>query len=354
MARAVAELLGEYEVLSNALNTEGCAAAELGREWTGLLNRALELAIRHGLEEQAGRAYSNLDTLYCHQRRFAEAEQYFTEGLAYCEDHDITTFANCLRGGWASALEQTGRWDEAVALSRELLRHGPSPINRISPLLCLGIVAARRGEDGVWELLDEAMTAASGTGEPVWITAARVARAEAHWLAGNMEAARREAELADDKSAGCDAWERGAIALWLRRTGSDRPPRAPLAEPYQIQLDGRPEQAARIWTELGCPLEAALAFHDAAAEAALRQALSILVTLRAPAVARVVRQRICYVRLAAHTAACKRSARNRTCSPSVNATSPTVWLTARDASSAYSASACWGNGGTPFPAGPVG
>jgi hypothetical protein len=236
---------------------------------TCLLNRALELAISHGLEEQAGRAYSN-----------------------YCEDHDISTFANCLRGGWASALEQTGRWDEAVALSRELLRHGPSPINRISPLLCLGIVAARRGEDGVWELLDEAVTAAAGTGEPVWITAAQVACAEAHWLAGNMEAGRRAAELADDKSAECDAWERGAIALWLRRTGSDRPPRGSLAEPYQVQLDGRPAQAAGMWTELRCPFEAAMAFYDAAAEATLRQALGILATLRAPAVARVVRQRM--------------------------------------------------------------
>ena len=84
----------------------------------------------------------------------------------------------------------------------------------------------------------------------------RLARAEAFWLEGNPADARREAELADDSSAGCDDWDRGAVAVWLRRTGSSRPPRGELAAPYQRQLDGDWAGAARLWMDLGCPYEA--------------------------------------------------------------------------------------------------
>ena len=49
------------------------------------------------LQEQAGRAYANLHSLYSALRRFAEPSV-FTDGIAYCDEHDITTYSNCLRG----------------------------------------------------------------------------------------------------------------------------------------------------------------------------------------------------------------------------------------------------------------
>ena len=50
--------------------------------------------------------------------------------------HDITTFAICLRGEHANVLERTSRWDEAVALSTEILiKVGPSPANRLCSLI---------------------------------------------------------------------------------------------------------------------------------------------------------------------------------------------------------------------------
>ena len=151
------------EVLSDALNTQGCASACLGREWTGLLHRALEIALSEGLDEQAGRAFSNLYSTYCVQRRFAEGERHCLDGIAYCDEHDITTWATSLRAQRTSALERTGRWDEAVALSTELLsRSGPSPVNRIYPLNSLAAIRGRRGEPEVWTCLDEAMSDATG------------------------------------------------------------------------------------------------------------------------------------------------------------------------------------------------
>jgi len=73
-------------------------------------------------------------------------------------------------------LERTGRWDESVALSTELLgRERPSPVNRLCLLTRIGMIRARRGEPGVWECLDEAMAAADGTGEPQQIAPVAVA-----------------------------------------------------------------------------------------------------------------------------------------------------------------------------------
>jgi DNA-binding CsgD family transcriptional regulator len=184
-----------------------------------------------------------------------------------------------------------GRWDESAALSLELLTwSGASPVNRINPLTSLGKILARRGEPGGWDRLDEAMRSAEGTTEPQHILRARVARAEAFWLAGQQAEARREAELADEVSAATDDWERGMISDWLRRTGSDRPSRGPLAGPYQLQAGGDWEQAARVWTGLGCRYEAALALLESGQEATLREALSILTDLGAAAAAGVARQ----------------------------------------------------------------
>jgi len=190
-------------------------------------------------------------------------------------------------------MTQTGRWDEAVALSAELLSdRGASPINRICPLASLGAIRARRGDPGAWECLDEALAAADGSGEPSQILGVRLVRAEAYWLAGEPAEARHEAELADDVAAGCDAWERGAAGLWLHRTGSSRSPQGELAEPYRLQLGGDWEKAAQIWAGLGCPYDAALTLLDASQEAPLREALKTFTDLGAAAAARITRQKM--------------------------------------------------------------
>jgi DNA-binding CsgD family transcriptional regulator len=203
----------------------------------------------------------------------------------------ISSAASC-----TGALEKRGRWDEALAMSREILdQAAPSPIIRLCPTNRIGTILARRGEPGAWEWLDEAMAAADATGEPHQVVPVRLVRAEAYWLEGRTADAIRETELADEAVNPRDAWLCGAVAAWLRRTGSVRAlriPRGELAEPYQHLVNGHWEKAAQLFSDLGCPYEAALAWLDAPDEAGLRKALDVFTSLGAAGAARLARQKL--------------------------------------------------------------
>ena len=292
-AQAVAGPLGLTEVLSDALNSQACAVRATGGQWAPTLRRALDTALAGQHEAQVARAYVNLHACYVADRDWAAAERYLTAGVAYCDDHDISTYSIFLRSERTSALERTGRWDEAVAICDELVREGgPSPNIRLCPLTRLGAIRARRSEPGAWERLDEAIEHADGAGEPQSIVAVRLARAEAFWLDGKLADARREAGLADDAVGGCDRWDRGAVGVWLQRVGVARPPRGEVAAPYRRQLDGDWAGAARLWADLGCPYEAGLALLGSADEASLREALQIFIDLGASATVRLTRQKM--------------------------------------------------------------
>jgi DNA-binding CsgD family transcriptional regulator/tetratricopeptide (TPR) repeat protein len=292
-AAAIAGPLGDTEVLSDALNTEACSLQATGGDWTAPMRQSLDIALAGPHEAQAGRAYTNFYASYVSARDFAGGETYFTGGVAYCDERDLTSYAIFLRSERTTMLERTGRWDEALAIADDLLRRGgPSPGIRLCPLNRLGAIRARRGEPGVWEYLNEAIEHALGGGEAQNVVPTRLNRAEVLWLQGDEAAAVREAELADDIAGGCGPWDRGLVAAWLRRTGSDRAPRGPVAAPYQRELDGDWSGAARLWQDLGCPYEAALALLGSQDEEDLRAAVQSLADLGAAATIRVARRKM--------------------------------------------------------------
>ena len=137
-----------------------------------------------------------------------------------------------------------------------------SPINRIQTLVVLGQIRARRGEGDLWRYLDEAAAAADGSGELQWVAAARLARAEAHWLAGDT-VGRRGGGIARTAAVACFPWDLGAAQAWLRRCGAGEEPSGLVAEPFQRELDGYPEKAVQLWLDLGCRYQAGLALFDA-------------------------------------------------------------------------------------------
>jgi DNA-binding CsgD family transcriptional regulator/tetratricopeptide (TPR) repeat protein len=288
----MAQQVNDPAVLSDALNTLGCCLSLDDDDWPVPLRQALDIAVAARLPEQAGRAFANLHSISCEHRRFAAAGQYYADGLRYTDEHDIGVYVNCLRGTQVFLLEQTGRWQEAVALGEQLLATAASPINRIQSLVVLGQIRARRGEAPAWPYLDEAAASADSSSEPQWIVAARLARAEAHWLAGDAARARAEADLARPAAAGVSGWDRGAVLSWLGRCGSGQELPGPVAEPYQRQLDGYPEKAAQLWTDFGCPYQAALTLYDTAEERLLRRALELFTGLGATAAVKATRQKM--------------------------------------------------------------
>jgi DNA-binding CsgD family transcriptional regulator len=288
-SREMAEQLRLTDVISDALDTEAKAIRGRAGEWAVLMEAALESALSGGHEEQAGRAFARAYMWYCDDLRPEEAERSYGDAFAYCEEHDIGTFVVCLQGQRTAVLEQSGRWDECISLGHALLdQYRLSPWNRLRPLCSTAIVMARRREQGFWPYLDEAMESALRLGEPEWIRPVGIARTEAYWLEGRLDAAISELDRVRSFSAGATAVERCWMALWRRRlTGIAD---AVDVEPFASQLAGDGARAAMLWDRLDCPYQAALALLDTKEEIHLRESLTRLVDLGADATARLVRR----------------------------------------------------------------
>ena len=117
------------------------------------------------------------------------------------------------------------------------------------------------------------------------------ARAEVAWLLGDREAVAgitdyplRLAQERGDRSV------LGELGVWRRRAGNGAEVSG-AAGPYAAELAGDWREAARQWTQVGCPYEAALALAQADEEKPLWQALTELQRLEArPAAAIVARK----------------------------------------------------------------
>jgi DNA-binding CsgD family transcriptional regulator/tetratricopeptide (TPR) repeat protein len=288
-ARKIAEQFGLSDVMSDALVAEAYVVRVMGGNWTVPMQAALEAALSGNHEEQAGRVFALTYLMYSTDLRHGEGEQCYTQAVAYCEEHDIGTFAVCLQGERTAYLEKIGRWDECVSLAHALLyRYTLSPWNRLKPLCSMAKVMARRGQQGCWPYLDEAIESAMRLGEPDWIVPVGMARTEAYWLEGHLDAAISELGRVRDVAAGLPVAQRAWVALWNRRlTGITD---VIDLEPFASQLAGDAPHAAELWDRLGYGYEAALALLDTKDEALLRESLTRLTDLGAVAAARLVRR----------------------------------------------------------------
>lgn len=279
LARRAQELgteFGTADLLSDALYTEASIRSSQDLDWQPLMMRALDVAVAAGAQGAAGRAYANLWLPLLARGRLAECAKYLEEGMQYCDEHDMPTYVGWLRAGQATMLLLAGEWEDAVAVARATLAgRTVSPANRALLVVPIGIVLARRGDAGAWSYLDEALAIALGSGEHGWLTLGYSAHAEAHWLAGDLDAAR--ADLAAFAAAAPTAQLvlAGRLAAWYRRLGMAVPELPVLADdPARHTLAGDHLAAARAWDEFGMPYEAALCYHDSGTEQDLREAIS--------------------------------------------------------------------------------
>lgn len=296
-AIAVAEEVADIEGVVHALNNFGWAQMSRGEEGgRAALERSLTLAVENGLATDAGRAFINLSfslmIVSCPQEALTVAES----GIEYSREHGLDAWLRCLVGVRAEAELSLGRWDEASETAASLLAGSGNAIlePRFYGRRVLGLVRARRGDPGSELLLEEAYDIAVEDGQHAVIAEAAVARAEAAWLTGRLDAV---APITDEPYAAMqrigDAPLTGELALWRRRAGlTEELPQVPrVLDHHRLELCGEGRAAAAILRKRGCRYAAALALIDTDEPAALREALVELRALGAdPAAARLARR----------------------------------------------------------------
>jgi DNA-binding CsgD family transcriptional regulator len=295
-ALELARRLGDVEVEVHALNNIGTATWGGLRDPAGreMLERSLALAVEHGFQEHAARAYTNLAYEAGIGFDFDAAARYYEAGIAYCEAGELDFWGQYMRACRTQVWLDQGRWREAEAEARALLELDElAPISRILALAVLARILARTGAGRTARLLDEAVELAQRSGDLIRLTPVACARAEAAWLAGQPEHIReivepvyRQARVLGDYDCG------GELAWWMGRTGALETREFEVHPAWALQGAGRYADAAEAWRALGCPYHEAVARLEAGDARNVAAALAIFERLGARVPAQQARARL--------------------------------------------------------------
>jgi DNA-binding CsgD family transcriptional regulator len=292
-AMGLAEHFQDVETLALCYNFIGAAMLVSGDAVGGReqLEHSLNLALEAGLDVVVSNAYTNLGTGAGEVYEFALADHYLALGIAYSTEHD---FDSSYFYAWQALSHMyQGRWNQAAETALTVLRYEIPTIARIMALLALGRLRARRGDPETSEALDEALALASGTGTLQRLAPVCAARAEAAWLAGDVQQVLREAHTAYDLALSKGhAWFVGELAYWQWKVDDLQQVPSEVAQPFALQMAGKWREAAQAWQELNCPYEVARALSESGDEIALKEALDIFENLGTRPMAQWVSRRL--------------------------------------------------------------
>jgi len=290
----LAEQLGEEAIAVHSLTTLGATNLYLGEEmgWQQL-EQAVARARQARLDEDVTRALINLLEVAVDLWRLDAADRYAEEAMEWLADRHLDLFKALLAGRLAELALRRGRWAQAEQISRELLERSRTASQvRARALTVLGRLAARRGDNDPWPLLDEAQSLI-GAGEIQDLRPIKAARIEAAWIAEEPAIIRAEAEAAFVLIKGPqNDWATSELAMWLWKAGALRDPAPTLARPALLHVTGGFALAAAEWEQAGCPYYQALALADQDTLPGLRAALQLLHRLGATKVADGVAERL--------------------------------------------------------------
>jgi DNA-binding CsgD family transcriptional regulator len=299
-AIALGTELGDTEVVLRA-RCFGALATVLHSDigWEHVESAWHDVMAIDGLTAQAGVTGSLICWTAAIHHQLDRAVAYINEMTTFCATHDLAMFQPLATGSAALVALHRGEWETALEYADDVLtRPVMTPLHRILPLISVALIHARRGEQPVTELLDEALSGAEPDDlyrlGPVW-----AARAEAAWLAGDDDAARAEAltGLAAVTSSHADPWLLGHLRRWTHLTGGEHDLGAAVdtVTPYRYEVSGDWQAAVAEWTRLDCPYDAALAQLGGDA-AAVEAAVETFRRLGARAAVRRARQQLAQLR----------------------------------------------------------
>jgi DNA-binding CsgD family transcriptional regulator len=284
-ARELAAAAGLEEVELSIAISEGLAHGHLGQpEAIPVLEEALRATRVAGLAIPTIRCYVNLLFVAATLRRHALVEAIVGEARAYCEEQDSRIPRRVIDGFLARSLLDRGHWVQALAAAADSIRIWHSNVSLARALQAL--IAARRGETGAPQMLEDAWAQTPKHSEDSRHATIRCALVEAAWLRDDRTAALEHLEQAR-AGATTDRFARwgGELTLWAARHGVEleAPDGAP--DPVKLELDGDWRGAIQAWRELDAPYESALAALPGD-DAAARRAQATLHKLGAAAAAR--------------------------------------------------------------------
>jgi DNA-binding CsgD family transcriptional regulator/tetratricopeptide (TPR) repeat protein len=312
-AIALAESCAAHDILCDTLGTLGAILLIAGDPagW-GHLERGLGIAIDHDLQEHVASAYNDLSAMAVSWRQYDEATRYLSEGLTYCEEHDLDSLRLYMLAYRARKCFEQGEWQAASEDAEAVLRHPlATPVTRIPALRTLGHIRIRRGDPQAEGALEEAWAIGGAAQEMQRVGTLAAIRAEAAWLAGNREGVRSAVESAYQMVCQRrDPRMKGELASWLWRVGALEEQPADIADPYAQEISGDWRAAAFNWKRLGCPYEYACLLSWHGAEAEQREALGVFDRLGAAPAAQALRQRMRAAGLRAVPRGSRRSTRS--------------------------------------------
>ena len=297
-AMALAERLGRSDIYIHAL-TNNAAARALDDVVVGMPRTlaAIEEAHRRGVPDHVPRLYCNLLFMNVFDRYYERFFELCEQGVAAAKARDNAPLEGYLHGLRAQVLLDFGRLPEALA-DAEFVIYGPYPrgTGRFTASIAIAKARMRMGlpDEGS---LDEMRALPTARRDLMRRGPIAVTDAEAMWLGqqrpGGLESIFETLEMAF--CARGQRWNLAELALWVAILGErDRLPEeviGALREPHRSHITGAWREAARGWSELGCPYEQALAL-SMGDEPAQREALAILDRIGASAAAGRIRRQM--------------------------------------------------------------
>ena len=294
-ATELTEKINNLEIKSHAYINIGFGKMMAGDESGEVyLKESLELSIQNNYPEYAARAYDNLGIAYVWARNLQKSFKYFTEGLDYSNDKDIDTLGLCIAGCLTKTKLHIGNWDNAVKTASMVLKRANVPLmNKILPLYVVGIIRARRNDPGSLTSINELNSMGANCQEVVeMIVPIKAALAEAFWLQNNLDQVIDEVKIVYNKIKNRDnPFAIGELAYWLWKAGKLSEIPKKIAKPYLLQIQRDWKSAAKLWEDLQCPYEQAMALSEGN-ETVMKSAVEIFDSLGASATSQLIKQKM--------------------------------------------------------------
>jgi DNA-binding NarL/FixJ family response regulator len=155
---------GRIDLQARILGQEGNVRARMGegRPAVELVRTGLAMALEHGLTGPAADIYQRLADALEHAGDYSAAKETYDEAFSFCATNALEPTAQLCRACLTAVLRQSGDWDRAVTLCRQVIASSETTLHgRAVATGMLGSILGLRGQaKRARPLLHEALTLA--------------------------------------------------------------------------------------------------------------------------------------------------------------------------------------------------